>query len=102
MTLPAITRGLELTEDQTMIRDMVREFAIGEVAPIAHEIDEEHRFPKETWDKIVELGLTGICFPEELGGAGGDTLSYILAVEELSKVCGSTGLTLAAQVSLGT
>jgi alkylation response protein AidB-like acyl-CoA dehydrogenase len=102
MTLPAITRGLELTEDQTMIRDMVREFAIGEVAPIAHEIDEEHRFPKETWDKIVELGLTGICFPEELGGAGGDTLSYILAVEELSKVCGSTGLTLAAHVSLGT
>jgi alkylation response protein AidB-like acyl-CoA dehydrogenase len=102
VTLPAITRGLDLTEDQTMIRDMVREFALAEVAPIAHDIDEEHRFPKDTWDKIVELGLTGICFPEELGGAGGDTLSYILAVEELSKVCGSTGLTLAAHVSLGT
>lgn len=101
-TLPSITRSLELTEDQTMIRDMVREFAVGELAPIAHEIDEEHRFPQESWDKIVELGLTGICFPEELGGAGGDTLSYILAVEEISKVCGSTGLTLAAHVSLGT
>ena len=102
ITTPSIQRGLELTEDQTMIRDMVREFARTEVAPIAAEIDEHHRFPTETWKKIIELGLTGIPFPEELGGSGGDTLAYVLAVEEISKVCGSTGLTLAAHVSLGT
>lgn len=100
--LPDIKNGFDLSEDQTMIRDMVREFADNEVAPIAAEIDENHRFPTETWEKIVELGLTGIPFPEEVGGSNGGTLAYILAVEELSRVCGSTGLSLAAQVSLGT
>lgn len=100
--LPSIQHGLDLTEDQRMIRDMVREFAQAEVAPLAHDIDENHRFPMETWKKIVELGLPGIPFSEEVGGAGGDTLSYAIAVEEISKVCGSTGLSLAAHVSLGT
>ncbi|QDU66534.1 acyl-CoA dehydrogenase [Engelhardtia mirabilis] len=100
--LPSIAHGLELTEDQRMIRDMVREFAQAEVAPIAHEIDEEHRFPVEIWNKIVELGLPGIPFSEEYGGSGGGTLAYAIAVEEIAKVCGSTGLTLAAHVSLGT
>lgn len=100
--LPAIHHGLELTQDQAMIRDMVREFAQSEVQKIAHEIDEHHRFPKELWQKIVDLGLPGIPFSEEVGGSGGDTLAYILAVEELAKVCGSTALTLAAHVSLGT
>lgn len=100
--LPDLKHGLDLTEDQAMIRDMVREFARVEVAPQAAEIDENHRFPKDTWDKIVELGLPGIPFPEELGGSNGGTLAYCLAVEELAKVCGSTGLTLAAHVSLGT
>ncbi|MCL4160018.1 UNVERIFIED_CONTAM: hypothetical protein GTU68_031790, partial [Idotea baltica] len=85
-----------------MIREMVREFAENEVAPIAAEIDENHRFPTETWEKIVELGLPGIPFSEDVGGSNGGTLAYILAVEELSRVCGSTGLTLAAHVSLGT
>jgi butyryl-CoA dehydrogenase len=85
-----------------MIRDMVREFAQSEVQKIAHEIDEHHRFPTELWRQIVELGLPGIPFSEEVGGSGGDTLAYILAVEELAKVCGSTALTLAAHVSLGT
>ncbi len=85
-----------------MIRDMVRDFAVSEVEPMAHEIDENHRFPVETWKRMVELGLPGIPFPAELGGSGGDTLSYCLAVEELARVCGSTGLTLAAHVSLGT
>ena len=99
---PDVKHGLDLTEDQRMIRDMVREFAESEVAPLAEEIDANHRFPVETWKKIVDLGLPGIPFPEELGGSGGDTLAYVLAVEEISKVCGSTGLTLAAQVSLGT
>jgi alkylation response protein AidB-like acyl-CoA dehydrogenase len=101
-TLPEIKNGLELTDDQRMIRDMVHEFANAEVAPIAHEIDENHRFPVETWKKIVELGLPGIPFPEEYGGSNGGTLAYCLAVEELARVCGSTGLTLAAHVSLGT
>lgn len=100
--LPEIKTGLDLTESQSMIRDMVREFAVNEVAPIAAEIDETHRFPVETWKKMVELGLVGIPFPEESGGSGGDTLSYILAVEEIAKVCGSTALTLAAHISLGT
>jgi butyryl-CoA dehydrogenase len=100
--LPDIKNGFDLTSDEAMIRDMVRDFADNEVAPIAAEIDENHRFPTETWDKIVALGLTGIPFSEDVGGSDGGTLAYILAVEELSRVCASTGLTLAAQVSLGT
>ena len=100
--LPDIKTGFDLTEDQRMIRDMVREFAENEVKPIAHDIDENHRFPTETWEKIVELGLPGIPFSEEVGGAEGGTLAYCLAVEELGRVCGSTGLTFAAHVSLGT
>ena len=100
--LPDIKNSFDLSEDQTMIREMVREFAENEVAPIAAEIDENHRFPTETWAKIVELGLPGIPFSEEVGGSNGGTLAYILAVEELSRVCASTGLTLAAHVSLGT
>ncbi|MBM3976231.1 MAG: acyl-CoA dehydrogenase [Planctomycetes bacterium] len=101
-TLPRLEHGLELSNDQLAIRDMVREFAVEEVAPLAHEIDENHRFPVETWKRIVELGLPGIPFPEHLGGSDQGTLAYCLAVEEISKVCGSTGLTLAAHVSLGT
>ena len=101
-TLPDIKHAFDLTDDQRMIRDMVREFALAEVAPIAHEIDEEHRFPIDNWRKIVGLGLPGIPFPEEYGGSNGGTLAYAIAVEELSRVCGSTGLTLAAHVSLGT
>jgi len=99
---PDIHHGLDLTEDEGMIRDMVREFADNEVAPKAAAIDEEHSFPLETWNQIVELGIPGIPFPEELGGSDSGTLAYVLAVEELSRVCGSTGLTLAAHVSLGT
>tara|TARA_R110002126_G_scaffold75704_4_gene188837 strand:- start:181 stop:1371 length:1191 start_codon:yes stop_codon:yes gene_type:complete len=101
-TTTPILDGFDLTEEQTMIRDMVREFAVSELAPIAAEIDETHTFPKSSWDKIVELGLPGIPFPESLGGSDGGTLAYAIAVEEISRVCGSTGLTLAAHVSLGT
>ncbi len=100
--LPDIKDSFDLSEDQQMIRDMVREFADNEVAPLAHEIDEEHRFSTETWQKIVELGLPGIPFSEDVGGSDGGTLAYAIAVEELSRVCGSTGLTYAAHVSLGT
>jgi alkylation response protein AidB-like acyl-CoA dehydrogenase len=100
--LPDIKHGLELSEDQRMIRAMVREFALAEIEPIAAAIDEDHRFPEESWKKIVDLGLPGIPFPESLGGSAGGTLAYCLAVEEISRSCGSTGLTLAAHVSLGT
>jgi len=100
--LPEIKHSFDLTEEQRMVQAMVREFANEKVAPRAAEIDENHRFPVETWREIVELGLPGIPFPEELGGSNGGTLAYCIAVEELARVCGSTGLTLAAHVSLGT
>ncbi len=90
-----------LTEEQKMLREMVRDFAEKEVKPIAIEIDEEARFPEENIAKMAELGLLGICYDEKYGGAGMDNLSYIIAVEELSRVCASTGITLAAHISLG-
>ena len=76
-----------LTREQELVRQMVREFAVNEVKPIAAEIDETERFPMENVKKMGELGMMGIPFPKELGGAGGDVLSYIITVEELSKVC---------------
>ncbi|MBE9533538.1 MAG: acyl-CoA dehydrogenase [Proteobacteria bacterium] len=92
----------ELTEEQNLIRDMVREFAETEIAPGVKERDEEERFDRELmFDKLAELGLTGIVFPEECGGAGADYISYAIAVEELSRVCASTGVTLSAHLSLG-
>ena len=102
ITLPEIKHSFDLTDDQRMIRDMVRDFAESEVAPLAAEVDEHHRFEIATWKRIVELGLPGIPFDESVGGSNGGTLAYIIAVEELARVCGSTALTLAAHVSLGT
>jgi len=81
---------------------MVRDFAVNEVEPIAAEVDENSRFPLETFKKMAELGLMGVPFPEEYGGAGADAVSYAITVEEISRVCGSTGLSLAAHTSLGT
>jgi alkylation response protein AidB-like acyl-CoA dehydrogenase len=93
--------NFQLTEEQSLIRDMVRSFAENEVAPSARERDEEERFDRELmFDKLGELGLTGIVFPEQYGGAGADYLSYAIAVEELSRVCASTGVTLSAHLSL--
>ncbi|TMW72136.1 acyl-CoA dehydrogenase [Alteribacter natronophilus] len=89
-----------LTEEQQMIRKMVRDFAENEVAPTAAERDEEERFDRAIFDQMGELGLTGIPWPEEYGGIGADYLSYVIAVEELSRVCGSTGVTLSAHISL--
>lgn len=89
-----------LTREQELVRQMVREFAVNEVKPIAAEIDETERFPMENVKKMGELGMMGIPFPKELGGAGGDVLSYIITVEELSKVCGTTGVILSAHTSL--
>ena len=89
-----------LTREQELVRQMVREFAVNEVKPIAAEIDETERFPMENVKKMGELGMMGIPFPKELGGAGGDVLSYIISVEELSKVCGTTGVIVSAHTSL--
>jgi len=92
----------EHTEEQSLLRAMVREFAEKEVAPSARERDEEERFDRSLmFDRLAELGLTGIVFPEEYGGAGADYISYAIAVEELSRVCASTGVTLSAHLSLG-
>ena len=89
-----------LTREQELVRQMVREFAVNEVKPIAAEIDETERFPMENVEKMAKLGMMGIPFPKELGGAGGDVLSYIITVEELSKVCGTTGVIVSAHTSL--
>lgn len=90
-----------LTKEQTMIRKMVRDFAEEVIRPRAIEIDTEAKFPLDIFEQMGELGLLGIPFPEEYGGVGGDTLSYAIAVEEIGRVCGSTGLSYAAAVSLG-
>jgi alkylation response protein AidB-like acyl-CoA dehydrogenase len=92
----------ELTEEQSLIRETVRDFAESEIAPSATERDEEERFDRDLmFDSLAELGLTGIIFPEEYDGAGADYISYAIAVEELSRVCASTGVTLSAHISLG-
>ena len=89
-----------LTREQELVKQMVREFAINEVKPIAADIDETERFPIENVKKMGECNMMGIPFPVEFGGAGGDNLSYTLAVEELSKACGTTGVILSAHTSL--
>lgn len=92
----------EHTEEQSLLREMVREFAEKEVLPSARERDENERFDRALmFDRLAELGLTGIVFPEKYGGAGADYISYAIAVEELSRVCASTGVTLSAHLSLG-
>lgn len=90
-----------LTKEQTMIRNMVRDFAESVIGPRTIEIDKEAKFPTDIFKQMGELGLMGIPFPEEYGGSGGDTLSYAIAAEEIARVCGSTGLSYAAAVSLG-
>ncbi|MGG0455347.1 acyl-CoA dehydrogenase AcdA [Bacillus cereus] len=90
----------KLSEEHEMIRKMVRDFARNEVAPTAAERDEEERFDRALFDQMAELGLTGIPWPEEYGGIGSDYLAYVIAVEELSRVCASTGVTLSAHTSL--
>ncbi|WP_326511782.1 acyl-CoA dehydrogenase [Clostridium intestinale] len=89
-----------LTKEQQLVRQMVREFALNEVKPIAGEIDETEEFPMENTKKMAKLGMLGIPFKKEYGGAGGDTLSYIMTVEELSKVCGTHGVIVSAHTSL--
>lgn len=90
-----------LTQEQILIQMMVREFAQEQIAPLASHRDEKKEFPYSIIKKMGELGLFGLPFSEEYGGEGGDTISYALAVEEIGRACGSTGLTYAAHVSLG-
>ncbi len=90
----------EFSEEQLMLRDMVREFATKEIEPLAAEIDESCEYPMENIKKMAELGLLGIPFPEKYGGAGMDTVSLALALEEIAKACGSTCLSIAAHISL--
>lgn len=93
--------NFNLTEKQLMMKKLFTQFAINEVKPLAQEIDEEERFPAETVKKMAEIGMLGIPFDDTYGGAGGDNLSYAIAVEEMSKVCATTGVILSAHTSLG-
>ena len=90
-----------LSKEQRMIREMVRDFTANEIAPIAAELDEKGEFPAEIIAKMGELGLMGVPFPEEYGGAGMDYVSYATAVYEIARVCASTAITMAAHTSLG-
>jgi len=92
----------ELTDEQELIREAVREFADTEVAPIAAEVDRDHRFPAELIPKLADLNLMGMPYPEKMGGAGADYLSYVIAIEELSRACATTSVIVSAHSSLAT
>ena len=92
----------ELPEEHRMLREMVRDFVTTELEPIASKLDEEERFPHGILKKMAELGILGVCFPEEYGGAGMDTLAFAIVVEEIARVCASTAITVCAHISLGT
>ncbi len=92
--------NFELTPEQQLIRDTARDLATSEIAPQAAEIDRAHQFPRRIFSRLGELGLLGIMVPEQWGGAGMDTLSYALALEEISRACASTGVTMSVQSSL--
>ena len=92
----------DLSDEHDLLRKTVREFAEERIAPVAEELDREHRFPYEIVSELAELGLMGIPVPEEHGGGGGDTLSYAIAIEELTRVDSSVAITVAAHTSLGT
>ena len=89
-----------IDREHELLRKMYREFAENEVKPLAEEIDEEERFPEETVKKMAKLGMLGIYFPKEYGGAGADVLAYVMAVEEMAKVCGTTAVVISAHTSL--
>src|SRR5204863_1757763 len=94
--------SLYFSEQHLAVRNMVREFARGEVAPVAAELDAKAEFPWANVKKMGELGLLGVPWPEELGGAGLDLLSYMIVIQELAKVDASHGLTVSAHTTLGT
>ena len=92
----------ELTQDQQAIRTLTRDFAEAEIVPNAGAWDREHRFPDDLYPKLAELGLMGVCVPEEYGGAGADFLSYVLVLEELSRADAGVGVTVAVHTSAAT
>ncbi|NMA93754.1 MAG: acyl-CoA dehydrogenase [Clostridiales bacterium] len=92
--------NFQLSKEQEKVRELVRKFAINEVEPIAADIDKEHRFPVENVEKMAKLGMLGVPFPAEYGGGGSDNISYAITVEELSRVCASTGVIVSAHTSL--
>jgi butyryl-CoA dehydrogenase len=92
----------ELTDEQQLIREAVREFAETEVTPVAAELDRDHRFPYELLPKLAEMNLMGMPYPEKEGGAGADYVSYVIAIEEISRACASTGIIVSAHTSLAT
>ena len=92
--------NLELSEEQKLLQKTVREFAESEVKPLAKELDDTGCFPRETFKKAAELGLTGVAFPESEGGAGFDHVAYSIVIEEISRCCASTGVILSVQNSL--
>ena len=92
--------NFQLSKEQEKVRELVRKFALAEVEPIAADIDKEHRFPKENVEKMAKLGMMGIPFPAEYGGAGSDHISYAITVEELARVCASTAVIVSAHTSL--
>ena len=92
--------NFDLTEEQKTIKQMARAFALEHVAPIAAEIDEKIRFPKETIEKAGEIGFMGLPFPKEWGGYGTDYISYVIAIEEISKICGATGVIIQTHCAL--
>jgi short-chain 2-methylacyl-CoA dehydrogenase len=97
-----VTPNYDLSEEHELVRRTVRDFAVERVAPVAEELDREHRFPYDLVRELAELGLMGMTIPEEYGGAGADTLSYAIAIEELTRIDSSVAITVAAHHSLGT
>src|SRR5436305_3828203 len=94
--------GHELSDEQREIRELARRFADEVIAPRAAEWDREHRFPKEVFAQLGELGLMGVCVPDDVGGAGADYLSYVLVLEEVSRADAGAGVTLAVHTGAGT
>src|SRR6478672_3471876 len=93
---------MELSDEQRAIRGLARELAEAEIAPYAAQWDRDHHFPRELFRRLGEVGLMGVCVPEELGGAGADFVSYALVLEELSRADASVGVTVAVHTSAGT
>jgi alkylation response protein AidB-like acyl-CoA dehydrogenase len=93
--------NFDLTNEQEMIRKLIHDFAEEEVAPEADARDRTAKFPEEIFEKLAELGIMGLPFPEQYGGSAADTISFAIVVEELSRVCASTGITYSAHISLG-
>ena len=94
--------NFKFNEDEQSVLDMLKDFAVNEVAPKAAEVDENERFPEETWHALADMGMMGVAYPEEYGGAGMSYLTYIAVCEELAKYCATTSVLVSAHSSLCT